>query len=260
MKRTTAFVGATGGAGTTRLCVELGAILTHAGRDVAIFDAAFATQGLARHVPGRIDTDLTALLADGEIDPDEDELNEALIDHPVETPGRLALCPVYAPFERLARAKTVDAAKRFETLVETAANRFDHVLIDTPPVASNQAVAAVNAADSIALVAPASRYGSDAVQAMRGRLADLGTSADTVIANRAGADGDHPLTDELAIPPSETTSTENAPASAPDLDTSFSPAVALAAEIVFDTSLAIEFPEDSLLDIDPNDYLPESLS
>ncbi|WP_435156024.1 hypothetical protein [Haladaptatus sp. DFWS20] len=94
MKRTAALVGATGGAGTTRLCVELGAILTHAGRDVVIFDAAFATQGQARHAPGRIDTDLTALLTD---DHDQHELADVLIDHPVETPGRLALCPTYAP-------------------------------------------------------------------------------------------------------------------------------------------------------------------
>nr|WP_227776770.1 hypothetical protein [Haladaptatus pallidirubidus] len=80
MKRTAALVGATGGAGTTRLCIELGAMLAHAGRDVAILDAAFATQGLARHVPGRIGNDLTALLTDGKIEFDEGELNEALID------------------------------------------------------------------------------------------------------------------------------------------------------------------------------------
>ena len=69
VNRTTAFVGATGGAGTTRLCVETAAMLSHVGRDVVILDAAFATQGLARHVSGRIDTDITALLTeDGDFD------------------------------------------------------------------------------------------------------------------------------------------------------------------------------------------------
>ncbi|WP_266079497.1 AAA family ATPase [Haladaptatus caseinilyticus] len=254
MKRTAALVGVTGGAGTTRLCVELGAILTHTGRDVVILDAAFATQGLAHHAPGRIDTDLTTLLTD------ENDLanglTDALIDHPVETPGRLALCPTYAPFERLARAKGVDAVQRFETLIEILSNQFDHVLVDTPPVAANQSVAAVNAVDSIALVAPASRSGSDAAQGMRGRLVDLGTNADSVIVNRV--DGEHPLGDALAIP-TDATAAEDVPSSVPDLDTSFSPAIATAAETVFDTTLAIDFPEEGLFDIDPDDYLPESL-
>jgi MinD-like ATPase involved in chromosome partitioning or flagellar assembly len=98
VKRTAALVGATGGAGTTRLCVEVAALLAHAGRDVAVFDAAFATQGLARHAPGRIDPDATALLTDADVG-----LADALVDHPADLAGRLALCPASAPFERLAR-------------------------------------------------------------------------------------------------------------------------------------------------------------
>ncbi|WP_227352973.1 ParA family protein [Haladaptatus salinisoli] len=257
MKRTAALVGATGGAGTTRLCLELAAILAHDGRDVAILDAAFATQGLARHAPGRIDTDTTALLTD-DADPD---LADALVDHPAETAGRLALCPTYAPFERLARAKTARAARRFETLVERADGEFDHVLVDTPPVAANQSFAAVNAVDSVALVAPASRFGADAVQGMRGRLADLGTSADAVLVNRADdAESEHPFADATAIPTSDAAAVERVPTSAPDLDPDFSPAIADAAESVFDTSLDVEFPEEGLLDIDAEKYLPDALS
>ncbi|WP_423743579.1 ParA family protein (plasmid) [Haladaptatus sp. SPP-AMP-3] len=250
MKRTAALVGATGGAGTTRLCLETAAVLSHVGRDVVILDAAFATQGLARHVPGRIDTDITALLTD------EHDLADALLEHPVATPGRLSLCPAYAPFERLARAKTTTAAEAFERLVERTADEFDHVLIDTPPVAANQAVAAVHAADTVTLVAPASRLGADAVQGMRGRLSDLGTDADTVLANRA--DGEHPLGDAVPIPMSDENAVEDVPASAPELDASFSPAIVAAVETVFDVSLDVEFPEERFLDIDPEVYLPDN--
>ncbi len=260
MTRTAALVGATGGAGTTRLCVELAAVLSHVGRDVAILDAAFATQGLARYAPGRIDTDITALLtADDFDDAIGDALADALIDFPVETPGLLALCPAYAPFERLARAKTATAAQRFETLITEATTEFDHVIVDTPPIAANQSVAVVNAVDSIALVAPDSRWGADAVQQMRGRLADLGTSADAVVANHSTGD-DRQLPDATAIPTSDATAAESVPTSAPDLDTSFSPAVTEAAETVFDTSLDVVFPEDGLLDIDADEYVPDSLS
>ncbi len=260
MKRTAAFVGATGGAGTTRLCVETAAMLSHVGRDVAILDAAFDTQGLARHVPGRIDTDITALLTDDRSETADGAFSDALIHHPVQTSGILALCPAYAPFERLARAKTVEAAEAFESFVERAKDDFDHVIIDTPPVAANQAVAAVNAADAVAVVAPASRRGADAVQGIHGRLADLGTDVDTVLANHAESpDEDHPLGDIPTIPLSNVTTVEGVPASTPDLDTSFSPAIVTAVEAVFDTSLDIEFPEEGLFDIDPDDYVPESL-
>ena len=258
MKRTAAFVGATGGAGTTRLCLETAAILSHVGHDVVILDAAFGTQGLSRHVPDRIDTDITALLIDDDHETDG-EFSDALIDHPVETTGRLSLCPAYAPFERIARAKTVDAAQALETLVERACDDFDHVIIDTPPVTGNQAVAAVNAVDTVAVVAPASRRGADAVQGIRGRLADLGTDADTILANRVESPDEDYLGDVPTIPRDDATAVESIPASAPELDTSFSPAIVAATEAVFDTSLGVEFPEEGLLDIDPDDYLPESL-
>ncbi|SEO55941.1 hypothetical protein SAMN04487948_103228 [Halogranum amylolyticum] len=44
---TTALVGATGGAGVTRTAVELAATLARDGRDVAVLDAAYATEGLS---------------------------------------------------------------------------------------------------------------------------------------------------------------------------------------------------------------------
>jgi Flp pilus assembly CpaE family ATPase len=42
---TAALVGATGGAGTTRLTLETADLLAREGHAVAVFDAAFATQG-----------------------------------------------------------------------------------------------------------------------------------------------------------------------------------------------------------------------
>lgn len=51
---TIALVGATGGAGTTRLSLELAAALATDGRDVAVLDAAFATQGLSDYVSGTL--------------------------------------------------------------------------------------------------------------------------------------------------------------------------------------------------------------
>lgn len=260
MKRTAALVGATGGAGATRLCVEVGALLAHAGRDVVVVDAAFATQGLARHAPGRIAPDVTELLTgddwdDGDDRNDDATFDDALVEHPIDAPGRLALCPAYAPFERLARAKTRNAAERFEELVSSAGREFDHVLVDTPPVAANQSVAAVTAAERVALVVPATDRGADLLQRARGRLADVEANADAVVANRAAKD--HPVGDaDAAVPAAEA----DAPASAPDLDVEFSPAIARVAEVVFDIEVDVEFPEEGLLDFDREEYLPNSLS
>ncbi|WP_248895699.1 ParA family protein [Haloplanus halobius] len=190
-----ALVGATGGAGTTRLTVELGALLASDGRAVAILDAAFATQGLSDYLSGRIDPDLTALLTDER----EAPLQEGLLEFPLDTDaGRMACLPAFAPFERLARAKSPAAAQVFESRIDAAAAAFDHVLVDTPPVAANQSVAAVNAADRIALVAPATTHGRDAVQRMDGRLADIGVEADAVVSTRGElsvADATLPETD-----------------------------------------------------------------
>lgn len=238
---TVAFTGATGGAGTTRLAVEVAATLARDGREVAVLDAAFATQGLARYVPGRIDPDLTKLLVG------EPSLADALYDLPFDLPGRVACSPAYAPFERLARAKTPEAAQRFETLLADAARTFDHVVVDTPPVAANQSVAATTAADRVALVAPATHRGADAVGRARDRLRDLGTVEDLVVANRAGSG--HPVSSaDVEIPEGPATSREAAP-TVIDPDEEFAPAVARLAEVATGVSLDLEFEGDGLLEI-----------
>lgn len=192
---TAALVGATGGAGTTRLTIELGALLANDGRDVAVFDAAFATQGVADYLSGRIDPDLTALLTDDRDAP----LSAGLVDFPLDdAAGRLACCPAVAPFERLARAKSPAAAQALESRIAAAADAFDHVLVDTPPVAANQSVAAVNATARTAVVAPATTRGRDAVQRTTGRLDDLDVGVDAVVTTRGElsvADASVPETD-----------------------------------------------------------------
>ncbi|AZH23874.1 P-loop NTPase family protein [Haloplanus aerogenes] len=178
---TAALVGATGGAGTTRLTVELGALLANDGRDVAVLDAAFATQGLSDYLSGRIDPDLTTLLTDERDTP----LSAGLVDFSLDdATGRLACCPAVAPFERLARAKTPAAAQALEARIDEAAETFDHVLVDTPPVAANQSVGAVNAASRTVLIAPATTRGRDAVQRTTGRLDDLDVDVDAVVTTR----------------------------------------------------------------------------
>jgi cellulose biosynthesis protein BcsQ len=236
---TLALVGVTGGAGTTRLTVEFGATLARAGSDVALFDAAFATQGLANHVPGRLEPDCTALLTDPEA-----TLASGLVDHPADLPGRLAVCPARAPFERLARAKTPEAAQRFERVLGTARDRFDHVLVDTPPVASNPAVAAVSTADRVALVAPASTHGADHLPRMRDRLRDVDAPTDRLVGNRAGGEDVLPGAD-VTIPESDVTRAADVPACL-DPDTEFAPAVARAVETCLGTSLDLSFPDESM--------------
>lgn len=153
---TTALVGATGGSGATRLCVEYAVLLAREGRDVCVLDAAYGTQGLAQYVTGRIDPDVTALCTE------ERPLEDGLADPFFDTPGRVAVCPAFAPFERVARVKTREAAREFERLAREAAEQFDHVLVDVPPIAANQSVAAVTTADRRVLVTPDTRRGADA--------------------------------------------------------------------------------------------------
>ncbi len=177
---TAAIVGATGGAGTTRLTVETAALLAAEGDAVAVLDAAFATQGLVDYVGGRIDPDAAALVTDAADAP----LAAGLVDLEAAAPGRVACAPARASFEQIARAKTPAAAERFAARVAEADETFDATLVDVPPVAANQAVAAVDAADRVAVVAPGTTRGADAVARTRGRLQDVGTAADLVVANR----------------------------------------------------------------------------
>jgi cellulose biosynthesis protein BcsQ len=203
-----ALAGATGGAGTTRLTVESAAALAHAGREVAVLDTAYATQGLAGYLPGRIDPDVTTCCVE-ERPPDE-----GLTTLPLDAAGRVTALPAYAPFERLARAKTPEAARHLETLVGTAAERFDAVLLDTPPVAANQAVAAVTTADRVALVTPETRRGADALPRAADRLRDLGVVPDCEVANAGTGPDDGATVDraDVTVPASGVTAPAEAPA------------------------------------------------
>ena len=184
-----ALVGAGGGAGTTRLTLEAGTLLARDGRDVAVLDAAYATQGLADLTPGRLDPDVTALCLD------DAPLETGLRDRTLDGAGRLAVCPARAPFERLARAKTPEAAEAFADRIAEAARAFDHVLVDVPPVAANQAVAAATTVDAVVVVADAPRA-SDAIPRASDRLVDIGVDPATTVVTRSA---DHPDAD-VAVP------------------------------------------------------------
>jgi septum site-determining protein MinD len=247
---TAALVGATGGAGTTRTCLELANALAAGGDDVAVLDTAYDTQGLARHLPGRIDPDATTLVTDGsdrplsagtiEYDPDPDRA--ALDAEALPEPGRIVCLPARAPFERLARAKAPEAAQELEQRITAAATAFDRVLIDTPPLGSNPAVAAVTAAERVAVVAPATERGVDAVQTIRGRLQDVGTNADAVLATDRAGTGAFPEADADAILPQFD---GEAPAG---LETEAGvDALAAAADVVLGRELDFPLAEDGLV-------------
>ena len=197
-----ALVGATGGAGTTRLALEFGATLAGEGRSVLVVDAAYATQGLVTAVPGRVDPDVTRAVTD------DRPLAAATSDLETDV-GRLAVTPARAPFERLSRAKTRECARRLAGRIGDA-REFDHVLVDVPPVAANQAVAAVTAADRVGLAVPDSQRGADALPRTLDRLADVDAGVDAVVANRAG-DTPQVADADVTVPESATTALADAP-------------------------------------------------
>lgn len=226
-----ALVGAVGGAGTTRTCLEFGSMLARGGQSVAILDAAYATQGLSDHVPGRIVRDITALSTF-----DDASLAEGLIDFDLSPEsGRLACCPAHAPFKRLARAKTTDAAQRFGELIREAMGSFDHVLIDTPPVAANQAIAAVTGAEAVAVVTPMSQRGTDGLARTRDRLADIGVSETLTIRTNTDDTPDA----EAVLPAPDVTDPELTPTTTHG-DDPYTVAVAEAVQTVFDREINIE--------------------
>jgi len=236
--RTVAVTRATGGAGATRTTMELAATLARAGDAVAVLDVDFATQGLAAAVPGAIDPDVTQVVTG------EASLDAATVDLDAAVDGRVAVAAARAPYERLARAKTTAAARGFEEALAGAADHFDVVLVDTPPVATNPAVAAVTSADRVAVVTPASERGVDALQRLRERLADVGAAPGIAIANRA--DGDHPVdAADVSVPTHEVPAGEVP--STLDPDPAYAPAIAEAAETLLDRELALSFPDDGLL-------------
>jgi septum site-determining protein MinD len=185
---TLAFVGAAGGVGTTRLTLECGTLLARNGEDVAILDAAYATQGLADRTAGKITPDMTALCLD------DAPLEDGLSDRDVDGAGRLAVCPARAPFERVATAKTPEAARSFAERIDEAARRFDRVLVDTPPVAANQAVAAATGVDRVAIVCDAARA-AEAVPRTADRLSDVGVETTSTVVTVVTRTEDHPDAD-----------------------------------------------------------------
>jgi cellulose biosynthesis protein BcsQ len=252
---TAALVGATGGAGTTRLTIETAALLAGDGHDVAVFDAAFATQGLGDALAGSLDPDLTSVLAEQATLADAGvELSVARagtetdsdsgVETSSESAGTVTCYPASAPFTRLAEAKTAAAARRFETLLADATDGFDYVLCDTPPVAANQSVSAVNAVGRVGLVTPATTRGADAVAGLDARLADVGVGSDLVIANEGSATGTAPeaVAADVTVPQSETTALADAPSVATD-EATLRPAVAeLAAELL---GADVSVPDDA---------------
>jgi septum site-determining protein MinD len=239
-----AVTGAAGGAGTTRLTLEFAGTLARTDREVAVVDAAYATQGLASVVPEQVEPDVTELTIE------DRPLSGSLVDLAVPASGRVAVAPARAPFARLSRAKASDAAQRLAARLGTAAEEYDAVLVDVPPVAANQSVAAVTAADRVALVAPDSLRGRDAVARHDERLADVDATVDAVVANRV-TDGTDLAAADAAVPVAPEQSLPAAPTCV-DPDDTFAPAVARAVEIVLDVDLDLEFPESDGL----SEYLP----
>ena len=245
---TLALVGATGGAGTTRTAIELAAMGVRDGRDVAIVDAAFATQGLSEYVSGRIGTDLTALLTDRT----DASLTAATypteIGREADTPARADAIPARAPFERVARAKTVEAARELEARIEEAASGYDAVIVDVSPVASNEAVAAVTTVDRVIGVRPATPHGRDALQRLRGRVADVGANVDGTLAvvHPPATTEDAATEADVVLPPTDP-SIADAP-SAVTGDDRYARAVATAYEELFGTPIGVSFEESRLID------------
>lgn len=226
-----AFVGVVGGAGTTRSVIELGGVLARGGRSALVLDLDLATQGMERFIDDSMDPDAASLLADPDV-----PLADAVHDWQVEGSGRLGVVPAFAPFAKVANAKTPAAGRRVGDRIEEALEAFDHVLLDVPPIASNQSVGAVHAAASVAAVIPPTDRGVDSLQRERGRIADVDTELDHVIAvgtdpERAPSDADH------AIP---SLSSDEPPYNPVSIESSggFTAQVAAVADAIFEVDVA----------------------
>lgn len=226
-----AFVGAVGGAGTTRTVVELGGVLARGGRSALVLDLDFATQGLSRYLEARPDPDATALLADPDV-----ALEDTIHEFQVSGNGRLGVSPSFSPFAGTAEAKTPEAGARIAERLEEAEAHVDHVLLDVPPVVSNQAIGAVTAADRVVAVIPSTDRGVDSLQRERGRLADVGSGLDLVVAVDATTDSVPPDADHV-VPSLPRGAPENRPTTG-SARGSFTDQVATVAESVFDVDLA----------------------
>jgi len=250
--RSLAFVGAVGGAGTTRTAVECAAALARGGREVAVLDAAYATQGLGEFVRGRIDPDLTALC----LDPRR-QLADGLYDLDAAVDGRVALAPARAPFERVARASDDDAARALADRVSEAVARFDHVLVDVPPVAANPAIAAVHAVDRIAIVAPDTEHGDDGRRRQHDVLRDIdapdGHPAGVAVAapgsakrsdDGTGGNGNGGADADATMPRGPVEFTDAPACLGTD---AFAAGVVAATETLFETELGVEFEDGGVI-------------
>lgn len=250
---TLALAGATGGAGTTRTAIELATIGARGGHDVVVLDAAFTTQGLSEHVEGRIGTDLTSLITG------DDEVSLSAATYPIAidgsgdertdvVSGRADVVPARAPFERIARAKTAEAARKLERRLDEAATTYDAVILDAAPVASNEAIAAVTAADRVGAVRPATPHGRDALQRLRGRIADVGGSVDATVAVCRGttAETDEASADaDLVMPPTDP-EVRSAPVAA-NGSGAYTRAMADAYTRLFDAVVDVDVDDDGLI-------------
>lgn len=226
-----AFVGVVGGAGTTRSVVELAGVLARGGRSALILDLDFATQGLERYIEDSMDPDSSSLLADPDV-----PLESAVHDWEVDGSGRLGVVPAFAPFARIARAKSPEAGRLVGDRTEEATEQFDHVLLDVPPIVSNQSVGAVHAAESVTAVIPPTERGVDSLQRERGRIADVETELDHVLTVGTSPDS-APIDADLAIP---SLPTSNPPYRPLSLESSggFTAQVANVADSIFEVDVA----------------------
>lgn len=165
--------------------------------------------------------------------------NEATDDTGSEPNGQAVAVPARAAFERLARAKTVEASQRLASRIERADERFDHVLVDVPPVAANPAVAAVTTADRRVAVAPGTQHGADARRRLADRLADLDTTLESTVAVES------PLPAADAVVPTLPSSVTNAPTVTDD--GSLAGEITDAAENALGVSLAVDPEPDGPL-------------
>jgi cellulose biosynthesis protein BcsQ len=236
-----ALAGATGGAGTTRLTLETGALLARTGERVAVFDAAFDTQGMVDHVEGRVEADAVDLVTDDAVEP-----ADAMVEQPTAGEGALHLAPARAPFAGIARGKTEGAAQSFESTLRAAADRFDRVLVDTPPLGANQAVAAVTAADRVSVVAPATTRGIDALQNVRGRIEDVDATVDATVGNRHATATVVESAFDVVVPEHPETVPSAVPV-ADDEDGAFAQTIAAVARVAVGADPDVEFDADGYL-------------
>jgi len=171
----TAVVRASDGTASAPLCLALGGMLAAADRSVLLLDVDADIQPLARYTHGVIDPDLSQVLLG------DTTLEEAT--YPIQADdGHIAVSPFRAPFTRLARAKASEAAQQLAPVLETATTRYDHIIVHTPPIGSNPAVAAITEASTVGIATRADEPGLDALYTMQGRIDDIGAEWTATVA------------------------------------------------------------------------------